>query len=249
MKTIYLTLIFFSLSVFSQQWNGYLPRKLYMGFEAGLSALEMALPNAQATQGSDIDLSLFEPDYSPNLGLYAGVEIWDRYYLSPFIEANVNYSRAHTTDPKDECAIEGGANSSFTSVNYSIIHLDASAEVGVNLNLRLKKFIVSPFVSAEFGLAWRTDKANYTKTGTDFNRTSKSKFTNAKLNLGLRIINLANYFSAIKVSYSNLTTTSQENSFDIDGVETDSNVEFYEQDNQSGAKGYFSLTLGGGVYF
>ncbi len=250
MNNLYLIIaILFSFNSISADRNIYLPRKIYMGIEGGLSALEMALPNDEIQTGSDVDFSLFEPNYSPNLGLFVGVEIWDRYFISPFIEANFNYARAHETDHKDEDALEKGANSNLTSVRYSIVHMDATGEVGANLNLLLKNFVISPFLSAEFGLAWRQDKTRYTKSGTSFSRISKVKFTNTKLNVGVRIVNLSNYFSLIKLGYSNLTTSSQKNNYDVNGSGSESSFEHYEQDNQTGAKSYFSLTLGGGLYF
>jgi len=241
--------LFLSFSSLAQNWDRYLPRKIYLGIEGGFSALEMALPNDQNQSDTNIDLSLYEPSYSPTFGFSAGVEIWDRYFLSPFIEANFNYSRAHETDAEDEDATEKGKNSNLTSLNYSIVHLDATGEVGVNLNLLLKNYIISPFVSAEFGLAWRKDKTSFTKSGSTFSRISTVKFTNTKLNVGVRVLNLQNYFSLIKFGYSSLSTVSQDNKYDINGTATNSTLEHYEQDNQTGAKTYFSLTLGGGFYF
>ncbi len=252
----YLLLIAFSFSVFSKSVY-YPPRKVYLGFDAGVSFVEMAKANAPRANTfslvlPEIDVSEYKPDFGLALGGFVGVEIWDQYMLSPFAEVNFQYIRSQNTDEGGDAVNKTkNINTDVGYMNYSIVHMDATGELGLNLNLRFSKILISPFVTAEYGFSWRRDRVRFSRKNSIFNlsRKSKTNFSNLKLNVGIRFINHRNYFSFIKGTLSNLTPSKQTNVYNDNGNKSDTTTIQYDKADFEDTKNYFSVALGGGVFF
>ena len=230
-----LFLLIFTLSAFS-----YDNRSTYVEFSGGVIT------------GSDFGMkndNNFSLPIGANLSFGFGQEIFSNSFISFFLGGDINYWEINKREIKkdDVSPFDSATIDSFQSTQK---HWDLIALAGINLNLKLKYYLLGIFGSFGSGMSLRKDYLNITFSDdtNSSNRVSEAKFTPIKATVGVRLINSEYFYAFIKGSLIKLKQTSQDSKVTLDGASkaTQHTDEYYSGTQEPS---YMQIQIGGGLYF